>query len=132
MTLTVASVRAAVLEQTQRTKHCSKAEIARIEESELKISSIESQINALIELRDSERACTIALRYIVAPIRNLPVELAEIFDLAITDKTHIQDVHRISQVCSDWRRVAHSTSRLWSRPLRVDLQINENMGAFKA
>ncbi|KAJ6451583.1 hypothetical protein C8R45DRAFT_88839 [Mycena sanguinolenta] len=123
MTFTGASIREAVLQQEKRTRNCSKAELERfIEESELKIKSFESQIRALIELRDSERACVLALKYIASPIHSLPVELlAEIFDLAIRDETHIRDAQGISQVCSDWRRVAHSTPRLWTRTLEVDL-----------
>ncbi|KAF7357618.1 hypothetical protein MSAN_01358200 [Mycena sanguinolenta] len=144
MTLTPASVRSAVLEQIERTRHCSKADIERfIEESESRIISLDSQIdplielrdskrarilapdaqlNALVELRDSQRACVLALRYITSPVCTLPVELlSEIFKLSIEDGTHIQDAHRISQVCAHWRRVAHSTPRLWTRPLTVDL-----------
>ncbi|KAF7357475.1 F-box domain-containing protein [Mycena sanguinolenta] len=118
-----ASVRAALLEQTERTRRCSKAEIERIiEESEREIISLQSQIDALVELRDSYRARVYALKHIVSPIHSLPVELlAKIFDLAIKGETHIQDAHRISHVCSDWRRVAHSTPRLWTRPLQVKL-----------
>ncbi|KAJ6466300.1 hypothetical protein C8R45DRAFT_1021225 [Mycena sanguinolenta] len=122
MVLTPASVRAAVLEQTERTRQCSKVDIQRfIEESESKIISLDSQISALVELRDSQRTCILALRYIISPIRTLPVELlAEIFDLAIRNHTHIDDTHRISQVCSHWRQVAHRTPRLWTRSLTVD------------
>ncbi|KAF7357472.1 F-box domain-containing protein [Mycena sanguinolenta] len=121
MTLTGASVRAALLEQRERTKRSSKAEIERfIEESELEVTSIESQIAAFIESRDSHRARVLALKYIASPIYSLPVELlSEIFDLAIEDETHVEDAHRISQVCSDWRRVAHHTPRLWTRTLGV-------------
>ncbi|KAF7357588.1 F-box domain-containing protein [Mycena sanguinolenta] len=124
MVLTPASVRAAVLEQTERTRQCSKVDIQRfIEESELNIISLDSQINALIDLRDSKRASVLALRYIISPIRTLPVELlAEIFDLTVENYTHIDDAHRISQVCSHWRQVAHSTPRLWTRRLAVDLR----------
>ncbi|KAJ6451608.1 hypothetical protein C8R45DRAFT_1083655 [Mycena sanguinolenta] len=138
MTLTPASVRAAVLYQTERTRDCSKAEIERfIEQSELEIRSLESQISALelrdsqplesqvkalIESRDSKRAQVLALRHLVSSIRTLPVELlAEIFEHAIQDETHVEDAHRVSQVCSDWRHVAHSTPRLWTRRLRVAL-----------
>ncbi|KAJ6451611.1 hypothetical protein C8R45DRAFT_89229 [Mycena sanguinolenta] len=53
---------------------------------------------------------------------HLPMELlAEIFELAIADHTYIKDVYRITQVCSDWRRVAHGTPQLWTRTLRVKL-----------
>ncbi|KAF7357564.1 F-box domain-containing protein [Mycena sanguinolenta] len=120
---TPASIRAAVREQIERTKHSSKMEIARfIKDSELEIASLDSKIRALTKLRDSQRACVLALRYIIAPIRTLPLELmAEIFELTIEDETHIRDAHRISQVCSHWREVAHGTPRLWSRPLRIEL-----------
>ncbi|KAF7357547.1 hypothetical protein MSAN_01351000 [Mycena sanguinolenta] len=123
MVLTPATVRAAVLEQTERTKHCSKAEIERfIGDSELKIVSLDSQINALVELRDSQRACVLALKSIIAPVRTLPAELlAGIFELTIGDDTHVQDAYRVSHVCSHWRQVAHSTPQLWTRPLMVDL-----------
>ncbi|KAF7357520.1 hypothetical protein MSAN_01348300 [Mycena sanguinolenta] len=123
MTITGAFVRAAVLEQTARTRHSSKPDIQRfIEDSEQKITSLESQISTLVELRDRERACVHALRYIVSPIRTLPIELlVEIFRLAIGDETHVEDTYRITQVCSDWRKVAHATPRLWTRPIRVEL-----------
>ncbi|KAJ6451602.1 hypothetical protein C8R45DRAFT_1041777 [Mycena sanguinolenta] len=130
MTLTGSSVRVALLEQTERTRQCSKAEIERIiEEYETEIVSLQSQIDALTESRDSRRARVLALKYIMSPIRSLPVELlAEIFDLAIADETHVEDAHRISQICSDWRRVAHSTPRLWTRPLKVKLAKKGDLG----
>ncbi|KAJ7366384.1 hypothetical protein DFH08DRAFT_166943 [Mycena albidolilacea] len=111
-------VRAAVIEQTERKRSSSKTDIERlIEESESKIASLES-----LELRDHERARIAALRYLMSPIRTLPVELlAEIFGLAIHGDTHIEDAFRVSQVCSDWRRVAHSTPELWNRNFRVNL-----------
>ncbi|KAJ7863452.1 hypothetical protein B0H14DRAFT_3862812 [Mycena olivaceomarginata] len=118
MTVTPFSVRfrAAVIEQTERTRSRSKADIERlIEESESKITSLES-----LELRDRERARVAALRYLISPIRTFPVELlAEIFGLAIHDDTHIKDAFRVSQVCSDWRRVAHGTPELWNRNFYV-------------
>ncbi|KAJ6466269.1 hypothetical protein C8R45DRAFT_776956, partial [Mycena sanguinolenta] len=94
----------------------SKADIARfIEESERKITSLESQIRSLVELRDREWACLDSLRYLMSPIRGLPIELlVEIFRLAIDDKTHVEDAYRISQICADWREVAHTTPRLWT------------------
>ncbi|KAJ7251150.1 hypothetical protein B0H12DRAFT_994479, partial [Mycena haematopus] len=74
---------------------------------------LESQINALVELRDRERACVAALRHLISPIHTLPVELlAQIFELAIRDYIP-KDLFRISQVCSHWRQVSHSTPRLW-------------------
>ncbi|KAF7357483.1 F-box domain-containing protein [Mycena sanguinolenta] len=137
VTPTGASVRAALLEQEKRTRNCSKAEIEQlIKECELETLSLESKISVLIELRisletqictlgelrDYQRARALALRYIVSPVHSLPVELlAEIFDLAIQDRTYIEDAHRISQVCSDWRRIAHSTPPLWARTLGIAL-----------
>ncbi|KAJ6466344.1 hypothetical protein C8R45DRAFT_1021360 [Mycena sanguinolenta] len=116
--------RAAVLEQTKRTKNSSKADIERlVEESKLKIISLDSQISPLVQLRDRERASLAALTYLLSPIHTLPVELlADIFDLAIDDWTHIRDALRMSQVCSEWRQIAHSIPRLWARPIRVDLE----------
>ncbi|KAF7335304.1 hypothetical protein MSAN_02341200 [Mycena sanguinolenta] len=58
------STRAVLLEQRERTRKSSKVDIERfMEESESKITSLESQINALVELRDRERACVAALRH---------------------------------------------------------------------
>ncbi|KAF7346578.1 F-box domain-containing protein [Mycena sanguinolenta] len=60
-------------------------------------------------------------KYIVSPIRTLPAELlAEIFEYTIGD-SHVKDAHRVSQVCSNWRQVAHSTPRLWTQMLDVAL-----------
>ncbi|KAJ7366475.1 hypothetical protein DFH08DRAFT_168138 [Mycena albidolilacea] len=117
------SVREILLEQTERTRQRSRADIQRfIKDSELKIASLESQISALIELRDCEHAYVAALRHLTSPIHTLPVELlAEIFKLVVT-VTDIKDVFRISQVCSDWRQLAHRTTRLWTAPIRVELQ----------
>ncbi|KAF7354740.1 F-box domain-containing protein [Mycena sanguinolenta] len=108
-------MRAILLEQTERTRKSSKTDVERfIEESELKIASLESQIAR-------ERACSAALRHLFSPIHTLPVELlAEIFDLAIPgEQRHVRDALRISQVCSYWRHVAHSTPRLWTRPMNI-------------
>ncbi|KAK7048004.1 F-box domain-containing protein [Favolaschia claudopus] len=117
------SIRDILREQTERTRLSSRAEIAQyIEDCVSKIASLESQIDALIALRDHERDTIQVLRHITSPIRSLPVELlSEIFDLTIRDQTHImiKDTFRISQVCSDWRHVAHNTARLWTRPLQV-------------
>ncbi|KAF8208411.1 hypothetical protein K438DRAFT_273648 [Mycena galopus ATCC 62051] len=107
-------MRAIVLEQTERTRQSSRADIQQlIEESELKITSLELQISALVDLRDRERACVAALRHINSPIRTLPVELlAQVFHLSINHDTYIKDVFLISQVCGDWRQVAHGTPKL--------------------
>ncbi|KAF8186932.1 hypothetical protein K438DRAFT_1021571 [Mycena galopus ATCC 62051] len=131
------SVRAVVLEQTERTRRSSKADIERlIQQSESKIATFESQISALesqatalLEQRDRESACVAALRYIVSPIHALAAELlAEIFEHAIHDDTHVEDVFRVSQVCSDWRQVAHSTPRLWTGPIRLEWFQESQMG----
>ncbi|KAJ7268098.1 hypothetical protein B0H12DRAFT_1229746 [Mycena haematopus] len=113
-------MRAIVLEQKERTRKSSKADVERfIEESKSKIVFLESQISALIELRDREHACIAALRHLISPIHTLPVELlAEIFQLTIRDYMS-KDVFRISHVCSDWRQVAHSTPRLWTKPIQI-------------
>ncbi|KAJ7264900.1 hypothetical protein B0H12DRAFT_1230548 [Mycena haematopus] len=124
MAVTLFSMHTIVIEHRERTRKSSKADIERlIEKSELKIISLESQITALIELRDRERTCVATLRDLISPIHTLPVELlAEIFELTIRDDNHIEDVFRASQVCSDWRQVAHSTPQLWTRPIQIDLR----------
>ncbi|KAJ6466313.1 hypothetical protein C8R45DRAFT_1219422 [Mycena sanguinolenta] len=117
-------VRDIVIEQTERTKHSSKMDLKRlIQESKSKIIFLDALVSSLLQLLERERAYVAALEYLSSPIYPLPVELlAEIFELAIDDKTHIKDVYRISQVCSDWRRVAHGTPRLWTRLLPLDLR----------
>ncbi|KAJ7264905.1 hypothetical protein B0H12DRAFT_1217100 [Mycena haematopus] len=122
MATTLFPMRAILLEQKERISKSSKTDVERfIEESELKITSLESQISALVELRDRERACVDALRNLISPIHTLPVELlAEIFELAIGEDD--EAVFRISQVCSDWRQVAHSTPRLWATDTVVYLR----------
>ncbi|KAF8189868.1 ras guanine nucleotide exchange factor domain-containing protein [Mycena galopus ATCC 62051] len=58
----------------------------------------------------------------MSPIHTLPIELlAEIFELAIHDDTHINDVFRISQVCFDWRQLTRGTPRLWARPIQINV-----------
>ncbi|KAF8143824.1 hypothetical protein K438DRAFT_1875263 [Mycena galopus ATCC 62051] len=125
------SMRAIVLEQTERTRQSSKSDIVRfLEEFERKIAALQSQIDrerkiaALQSQIDRERACSAALRYIISPIYTLPVEvLAEIFKLAIGDYayTYIRDAHRLSQVCVDWRQVVHGTPQLWAGHLEIAL-----------
>ncbi|KAJ7251154.1 hypothetical protein B0H12DRAFT_1324134 [Mycena haematopus] len=105
-----------VLEQKERIRKSSKADVERfIEESELKIASLESRISALVKLCDRERACVAALRHLISPIHTLPVELlAEIFDLTILNSHYVQ----VTLV----KNVAHRTPRLWTRPIQIDLQ----------
>ncbi|KAF7357519.1 F-box domain-containing protein [Mycena sanguinolenta] len=156
MTIDGVSVRAILAEQTGRTRRNSKTDIRQfIGESELKITSLESQISilrdrerscvdapqdiipqidTLVGLRDRERACVDVLRHIISPIRTLPIELlAEIFELTIDDESHfedtyVEDTYRISQICSDWRVIAHATPRLWTQHIRVRLGIKQISG----
>ncbi|KAF7363812.1 hypothetical protein MSAN_01039100 [Mycena sanguinolenta] len=124
----VAPFHTALLEQKERTKNSSRADIQRfIEQSELQIISLESQITALVELCDRERICIAALRHLHSPIHILPIELlVEIFELTFREYTHIKDVFRISQVCSDWRQVTRSTPQLWARPIHLDPRNNQD------
>ncbi|KAJ6466357.1 hypothetical protein C8R45DRAFT_486696 [Mycena sanguinolenta] len=113
------SVRA-ILEQARQ---YSKAEmVRRVDESDMKIKSLEKQLAALMELRDRELVVLDTLKYLLSPIYTLPAELlAEIFKRTIDEDTHITDVLRVSQVCSDWRQVAHTTPRLWTGRMFVRL-----------
>ncbi|KAF7346024.1 F-box domain-containing protein [Mycena sanguinolenta] len=107
----------------QKAREYSKVELERrVEESEMKIKSLEKQLAALMELRDRERALVATLKSLLSPIRTMPPELlAEIFEHAIGDDTHIKDVFRMSQVCSEWRQVAQRTPRLWTGRISVTL-----------
>ncbi|KAF7363978.1 F-box domain-containing protein [Mycena sanguinolenta] len=124
MAATLSSVHAVVLEHRERNKKSSRADIERfIQESELKLASLESQISALIELRDRERTCVATLKDLIAPIHTLPVELLpEIFEVAIRAESHVEDALQISQVCSGWRQVSHSTPRLWTGKMWINLR----------
>ncbi|KAJ7268131.1 hypothetical protein B0H12DRAFT_1097222 [Mycena haematopus] len=64
----------------------------------------------------------------MSPIHSLPVELlAEIFELTIrAGYDYIEEVFRISQVCLDWRQVAHSTPRLWTEGIHMNLQLDRS------
>ncbi|KAF8208427.1 hypothetical protein K438DRAFT_1812210 [Mycena galopus ATCC 62051] len=123
MSATPLSVRAVLIEQIEQTRHSSKADIERlIGESELKITALESQISSLVDLRNRESAYFSSLKYILSPICTLPVELlTEIFKLTIHEDTDLEDAFRVSQVCSDWRQLAHNTPRLWTGPTYIDL-----------
>ncbi|KAJ6541866.1 hypothetical protein B0H19DRAFT_327400 [Mycena capillaripes] len=145
------SMRVVFLEQTARTSESSKAQIKQfIEESDSNFTSLDTEVTSLeaeiavlkarlaavAQLRDRERATSIALRSLLAPIRTLPIELmTEIFRLTIHDgplpvdhhssdytrPLHFKDALRVSHVCSDWRRVVNSTPQLWSGPVGIDL-----------
>jgi hypothetical protein len=61
------SLYAVVLEQIERTRNKSREEIEYlIRKSGSKITSLESQISVLVELRDRERTCVAALKYIIS------------------------------------------------------------------
>ncbi|KAJ7692781.1 hypothetical protein B0H16DRAFT_1904785 [Mycena metata] len=128
------SVRAVLIEQTVRTKRSTYADIrGLIEESELKLASLDSEIanfklpmtrhepelpflesetpipSHLIKQRDHERATAAALRHLIAPVRSLPIELlAEIFSLTIRDKEVI--LARRYKHFQDAYRVSHVCS----------------------
>ncbi|KAF8208483.1 hypothetical protein K438DRAFT_1754385 [Mycena galopus ATCC 62051] len=94
MSNTPLSIRTVLLEQTERTRQSLRSDIA-LEESELKISSLESQTRSLpVELRDRECACVAAPKHILAPIH----------------------------VCENWRQVAHGTPQLFTRRIQIDLR----------
>ncbi|KAJ6455425.1 hypothetical protein C8R45DRAFT_1082475 [Mycena sanguinolenta] len=99
-----------------------------IKASEDNIARIESQIRDLERLRDQERGNIARLRMAIAPVSKLPAELlAEIFLLVRDDdylfwrKRIIQRVQALCQVCAYWRRVAHTTPRLWTERLTINL-----------
>ncbi|KAJ6466017.1 hypothetical protein C8R47DRAFT_1224150 [Mycena vitilis] len=140
MAMTPISMHSIVREQKERTAGSSAAQIEQfLGESASKITSLDSQTAALqsqiaaleeqvaarAELRDRERATIAALRYLIAPIRKLPVELLVeilLFSIHLTDSRHTKDAFKVAQVCSRWRRVAHSTPRLWTGRITVKLE----------
>ncbi|KAJ7727350.1 hypothetical protein B0H16DRAFT_1894453 [Mycena metata] len=136
----MSTIRAALAEQTAKTKGRSDADIRKLAaESELRLASLESKIAELIEQRERERITAVILRHLVAPIRSLPVELlAEIFLLTIHHKEsdflgtlgdeesdflnkpwHFRDAYRVSHVCSEWLQITLSTPQLWTGHVRV-------------
>ncbi|KAJ7727352.1 hypothetical protein B0H16DRAFT_257110, partial [Mycena metata] len=145
-TLVFMSIRAALAEQTVKTKGRTDADIRRLAaESELRLASLESQIaelelaeskaalasSSLLQQRDRERITAAVLRHLVSPIRSLPVELlAEIFSLTIDKEAdsfrnshytwHTRDAYRVSHVCSEWQQIALSTPQLWTGPVKVE------------
>ncbi|KAJ6622716.1 hypothetical protein B0H10DRAFT_877768 [Mycena sp. CBHHK59/15] len=103
-----------------------------IEKSEDTITRLELQIQdlATVDLRDQEHDIIATLRDAIAPVRKLPVELmAEIFLFAVYVRTTKRDsatqlvkaVLRLSQVCTYWRHLAHSTPRLWAGCRKFEL-----------
>ncbi|KAJ7727364.1 hypothetical protein B0H16DRAFT_1779289 [Mycena metata] len=89
----------------------------------LEPTAFASELASLSKLRDRELRTAAALRFIIAPVRALPVELLiEIFALTIrTDageipsrSPHFADVFRVTHVCSEWRAITHGTPRLWT------------------
>ncbi|KAJ7037700.1 hypothetical protein C8F04DRAFT_1091278 [Mycena alexandri] len=142
------SIRAALVEQTAKTKGRTDADIRRlIAESELELASLECKCaeitlksieceaplasSSLFEQRDRERITAAVLRHLVAPVRSLPVELlAEIFSLTIRDKEilfsarykHFQDAYRVSHVCSEWQQITLCTPQLWTGTVAVTVE----------
>ncbi|KAK7023069.1 F-box domain-containing protein [Favolaschia claudopus] len=97
-----------------------------IEAAEANIARIESQIRDLEHLRDRERGIVTQLRMAIAPVNKLPAELlVEVF-LLVCDNPPYQDRIRqtlaLSQACAYWRRVAHSTPRLFREAVYNTLQ----------
>ncbi|KAF7337971.1 F-box domain-containing protein [Mycena venus] len=92
-----------------------------IQQSESNLQAIDAEIarlRSLLEvqyhLRELEHEKLASLRSEIAPIRQVPVELlAKIFLLSLETESSSQLC--ISQVSQHWRRVAHSTPRLWCR-----------------
>ncbi|KAJ7046491.1 hypothetical protein C8F04DRAFT_1064459 [Mycena alexandri] len=152
------SIRAALVEQTARTKGRTDADIRRlIAESELELASLESEIaelklrfveceaplasSSLFEQRDRERITAAVLRHLVAPVRSLPVELlAEIFSLTIRDKErlysarykHFQDAYRVSHVCSEWQQITLCTPQLWTGTVAVTVEVGADAEGLRA
>ncbi|KAK7048056.1 hypothetical protein R3P38DRAFT_2867142 [Favolaschia claudopus] len=121
------TLREIVLEQKERTRRSSKDEIAQfIQVSESNLASLDSQIATLVARRERESFTVEALKYIASPIHALPAEvLAEIF-MAHVHNVHIwgrvstiKRVLGVSQVCVDWRAVAHNTPQLWDGDIEV-------------
>ncbi|KAJ7359215.1 hypothetical protein DFH08DRAFT_1074752 [Mycena albidolilacea] len=119
------SARQIFLEETARTRRSSKKEMKEfIKESESKITSLDSQIAALVERRERERSVLASLQCISAPIRTVPVELlAEIFTLIMREEaqhlSHFKQAFWLSHVCAHWREVANTIPRLWIGPIVV-------------
>ncbi|KAK7023094.1 hypothetical protein R3P38DRAFT_2957495 [Favolaschia claudopus] len=99
--------------------------------SEANIARIESQIRDLERLRDRERGVIARLRMAIAPVNKLPAELlVEIFSLVCCwnwssfnyGKERVKNVHKLSQVCAYWRRIVHTTPRLFRESLVFRLQ----------
>lgn len=137
-------MRAILLEQSQRAKGHTQAEIREFQEqSELKTVALEAQIQDLIGQYNRECTVTAALRHLTAPVRKLPVELMiKIFQLVLEGKRahwprsertpgypgeYIRRALCISQVCARWRQVATSTQKLWT-VIEIDLAVQD--GAY--
>ncbi|KAJ7614682.1 hypothetical protein DFH06DRAFT_1063136 [Mycena polygramma] len=103
--------------------------------SEADIARLESQIRDLQCLRATEYDVLARLRAAIAPIRKIPTELlAEIFlqvhHSEMQARTRMygrmslirHPVHTLSQVCAHWRRVAHTTPRLWTEHMEAFLE----------
>ncbi|KAJ3899258.1 hypothetical protein F5879DRAFT_977399 [Lentinula edodes] len=105
--------------------------------AETEIKNLDSQIEKLTRDKDTQIASLAFIKNILTPVRRIPNEiLSGIFEFVChPDKgefyAQFDTVRRttvLSQVCAVWRRVAHDTSRIWSR---LCLSIPENRGLFK-
>ncbi|KAK7048197.1 F-box domain-containing protein [Favolaschia claudopus] len=93
-----------------------------IEDTQAKITSLDSQIASLFEQREEERLSLAAMQYSIAPIRSVPVELlAHIFvqTVSLDTRNHFKEVMQIAQVCDHWRRVALNTPKLWTGTIYI-------------
>ncbi|KAF7320752.1 F-box domain-containing protein [Mycena chlorophos] len=108
--------------------------------TEANVARIDAQIQDLICLREREQATVVALKFVTAPVRKVPMELlVEIFlqvgyaadlDAGIDSeatyghrrpRTALRARFRLSHVSRYWRTVALRTPRLWvaELPIRV-------------
>ncbi|KAF7357436.1 F-box domain-containing protein [Mycena sanguinolenta] len=137
------SIHAILAQQTERTSGSSTAQIkdliaesdSRVTSIQTEIAALKSQIAALAELSARESAAGEVLRFLIAPIRKLPVELlAQIFVLTIRDSdpsqrwykqhtVHIRDAYRLSHVCRLWRNIACNLPRLWTGPIEASFSL---------
>ncbi|KAK7023071.1 hypothetical protein R3P38DRAFT_2957362 [Favolaschia claudopus] len=99
-----------------------------IDAAEANIARINSQIRDLECLRDRERGVIARLRMAIAPVNKLPAELLrEIFlhvrcQSSYYRRDTVQKVQRLSHVCVYWRRVAHTTPRLFTETVSFKLE----------
>ncbi|KAJ3548140.1 hypothetical protein NMY22_g1377 [Coprinellus aureogranulatus] len=90
-------------------------------------SSIDKQIKALQEKRNTAEACHRFYEPIFAPVRRVPVEvLGEIFSYLGSQDS----LTKICRVCKTWQAAAHGTPRLWQDTV-IDLSTGTHQLLFK-